>query len=106
MRNDGGDVSGAFARVFLAFAWVSRRFDGVSEASLSFLRCAEGLQSCCIMHDVTLTPSEMADLMFDVLYVVAACSASRCTRLECVQRRAARALHELLYVCTCCTRWA
>ena len=65
-------------------------------AFLSFLRCAEGLQSCCIMHDVTSTPSEMADLMFDVLCVVAACSASRCTRLECVQRRAARALPELL----------
>ena len=33
MRNDGGDVSGAFARVFRAFAGVSRRFDGVSEFS-------------------------------------------------------------------------
>ena len=54
-------------------------------------------------HD---SPAKMADLMFDVLCVVAACSASRCSRLQRVQRRAVGALYELLYVCTCCTRWA
>ena len=88
MRNDGGDVSGAFARVLRAFARVLRRARGVSE---SFLMSAEGQRPAAARSTSMITLAEMADLMLDELYVIAACYASCCTRLERVQRRAARA---------------
>jgi hypothetical protein len=95
MRAASGDDLGAFAGRLEFF-----------EAFLGVVWCMQRSEACCCKIDLMISPAEMADFMFDVLCVVAACSASRCSRLQRVQRRAVRALHELLYVCTCCTRKA